>query len=211
MERMLASCCLLLLAVTSAAQQQSSTQGGPADLTSALAQLEQSAQTTSLDLAHLRIEKWKGEKSFKQDAQEKASSLEKNLTAALPEMISGVRNAPGTLAPALKLYRNMNVVYDVLASLTESAGAFGPKEEFRALATDTESIDSARRSLADALEAMAAAQDAELARARAQSRPATSEVKKIVVDDNQPAPKPARKKKPAKAPTPPPESAPKPQ
>jgi hypothetical protein len=211
-------CFLLLTLMQVAAQQQPtasnvSPQGTPvptgtADFNSVLSQLEQSAQTTSLDLAHLRIEKWKGERSTKEEAQSKADSLEKNLSAALPAMISAVRNAPGTLAPALKLYRNMNVVYDVLVSVTESAGAFGSKAEFKALAADTDAVDEVRRALADVLESMAATQDAELARARTQSRPTSSTVKKIVVDENEPVHKPVRKKKSAAPPAAP---APKPQ
>jgi hypothetical protein len=205
-------CFLLLTLMQVAAQQQPtasnvSPQGTPvptgtADFNSVLSQLEQSAQTTSLDLAHLRIEKWKGERSTKEEAQSKADSLEKNLSAALPAMISAVRNAPGTLAPALKLYRNMNVVYDVLVSVTES------KAEFKALAADTDAVDEVRRALADVLESMAATQDAELARARTQSRPTSSTVKKIVVDENEPVHKPVRKKKSAAPPAAP---APKPQ
>jgi hypothetical protein len=202
MRSKLASSVLLLLALACAAQQSApanpSQNSAPADLSFVLPQLEQAAHTTSLDLAHLRIEKWKGDRAMKGDATSKASSLERNLTAALPGLISGVRTAPTSIAPALKLYRNLNAVYDVLATVTESAGAFGPKEEFRALAADLDAIDESRRALADALERTAAAQDAELARLRTQNRqsPATSDVKKIVVDDNQPAPKPRKKKIP---------------
>jgi hypothetical protein len=205
-----ASCAFLLLALACVAQpgvpgqspQNPASPTGPADVNSVLAQLEQAAHTTSLDLAHLRVEKWKADRPSKDDAASKADSLEKNLTAAFPGMVAGVRAAPGSMAPALKLYRNLNVVYDVLATVAEMAGAFGSKEEFRALAADLEAIDSSRRALADALEQTAAAQDAELIRLRTQARPAPpQEVKKIVIDDNQPAPKP-RKKKPVKPPTP---------
>src|SRR5215475_6831662 len=142
------SCALLLLAAASIAQQSTSSdlsQNPPAttsgDFSTVLGPIEQAANTTSLDLAHLRIEKWKGDKSFKADTGSKAASLERNLTAALPEMVAGVRAAPTSMAPALKLYRNLNVVYDVLATVVESAGAFGPKDEFRALAADLDAID----------------------------------------------------------------------
>lgn len=203
-----ASCALLLWGWACAAAQQVPAQSpqsstiASADVSSVLAQLEQAAHTTSLDLAHLRIDKWKTDRPSKDDALSKAGSLERNLTAALPEMIAGVRAAPGTLAPTLKLYRNLNVVYDVLATVAESAGAFGNKDEFRALAADLEAIDSSRRALADALEQTAAAHDAELIKLRGQGKSApSSDVKKIVIDDNEPAPKP-RKKKSTKPPVP---------
>jgi hypothetical protein len=198
-----ASCALLLWGWACATAQQIPAQPpqsstiAPADINPMLAQLEQAAHTTSLDLAHLRIEKWKTDRPLKDDATSKAQSLERNLASALPEMITAVRAAPGSITPALKLYRNLNVVYDVLATVAESAGAFGSKEEFRALAADLEAIDSTRRTLADALEQKAAAHDAELIKLRNQSKPAaSSDVRKIVIDDNDPAPKPRKKKVP---------------
>lgn len=214
MKRIVRSSCWLLLACVLAAAQQ---QGQPAPtsaptslapasagLIATLGALEQAAQTTSLDLAHLRIEKWKGDRAVKDDAAAKTESLEKNLTAALPGMVAAVRANPSSLGPALKLYRNLNAVYDVLAFVAEAAGAFAPKDEFRALAADLQEIDLARRALADTLENMAAAQDLELARLRTQSRAASSsEVKKIVVDDTEPAPKPAPKRRKKAAPPPP--------
>jgi len=57
---------------------------------------------------------------------------------------------------------------------------------FVRLAGDTDAIDTVRRALADSSSA-AAAQDAELARARTQARPAADTgVKKIVIDDMSP-------------------------
>jgi hypothetical protein len=215
------SCCLLLACMLAAAQQPSPTSAsavatapsvGAGSLTALLAPLERAAQTTSLDLAHLRIEKWKGDRAVKDDAAAKTESLERNLTAALPGMVEAVRANPNTLAPALKLYRNLNAVYDVLAFVTEAAGAFAPKDEFRALAGDLQEIDTSRRALADALESMAAAQDQEVLRLRTQIQATPTEVKKIVVDDAEPAPKPAPKRRKKAAPAnPPPASPPQPE
>jgi hypothetical protein len=208
------TCCLLLACMSAAAQQPTPTSASAvatapsasvSSLTALLAPLERAAQTTSLDLAHLRIEKWKGDRAVKDDAAAKTESLERNLTAALPGMVEAVRANPNNLAPALKLYRNLNAVYDVLAFVTEAAGAFAPKDEFRALTGDLHEIDTSRRALADALETMAAAQDQEVLRLRTQIQAAPTEVKKIVVDDAQPAPKPAPKRRKKAAPaTPPP-------
>lgn len=218
------SCCILLACVLAAAQQpgQSSptsasalTAAAPSvsgSLTALLPALERAAQTTSLDLAHLRIEKWKGDRAVKDDAAAKTESLERNLTAALPGMIEAVRANPNNLAPALKLYRNLNAVYDVLAFVAEAAGAFAPKDEFRALAADLQEIDTSRRALADVLENMATAQDQEIVRLRTQIQAAPpAEVKKIVVDDTEPAPKPAPRRRKKAAPATPPPPSPTPQ
>jgi hypothetical protein len=172
---------------------------GSASLGQSLAQIEQVAHQTSLDVAKLRIEKWKTDSSVRRQSQTNADSLLSNLTAALPEMIASSRAAPASVGPGLKIYRDLNVLYDVLSSLAESAGAFGSKDDYRALAGDTESLDAARHSLADYLESQAAAQDAEIVRLRSLSAnsAAKASVPKKVVDDTEPVKKPVRKKKKA--------------
>jgi hypothetical protein len=171
-----------------------------------LSQLEQMAQETLGDLSHVRIEKWKVDARDKDQAQSNSESLRRNLTAALPTLIQNVRANPSSLAANVKLYRNLNAVYDVLSSFTESTGAFGSKDDYNALARDTSNIDGIRRALADQLEQMAAAQDEQLNRLTAQihaqqAQAAAAPPKRVIVDDNAPTPKkPATKKKPA-APT----------
>ncbi len=166
-----------------------------------LSQIEQAAQQSNLDLAKLRIEKWKTDGDTKNQSSANAQSLMRNLIGALPEMLAGVRNAPNSLAPTVKLYRDLNAVYDVLSSLTESAGAFGPKDDYRALATDSQSLDASRRALGDYLENAAAIKDAQVQDllARAATVAKAAPVTRTVVDDNEP-PKPVtrKKKKPVK-------------
>jgi len=172
-----------------------------AQLEPVLASLNQAVQTANLELGRLRIEKWKADSSLKRQSQENADSIQRNLTAALPGMVQQVRSDPQSLAAVFKLYRNMNVLYDVFSNLTESAGAFGPKNEYEALASDTRNLDNARRALGDRLQEMTALRDAELSRLRtqlAQAQQAAVPVapKKIIVDEEIPK-KPVHKKKPA--------------
>lgn len=170
-----------------------------AQFTQVLAQIDQASQQTNLDLAQLRIEKWKTGGDHKQQSQADAESLMKNLSAALPGMVSASRITPNALAPALKLYRDLNALYDVLAGLTESAGAFGPKEDFNALTNDMRAIDAGRRNVGDYLDALAAYRDAEVTRLAQQVAATKAETpKKIVVDDEAPPP-PKHKKSRAKA------------
>jgi len=107
-------------------------------------------------------------------------------------MVAQVRASPQSLAAIFKLYRNLNALYDVLSALAESAGAFGPKADYGALAAHASSLDSLRRTMADYLESLAAARDAEIAGLRA--RAATAPPGKIVIDQESP-PKRSRKKK----------------
>jgi len=206
------ACCLLLALaltvpgtaqVTSRAEPANSAPAGMArpvvDVNSLLARIEQTASAASLEIAQLRIEKWKGDKSFKQQSQENADLLLRNLTAALPTIVSAVRRSPNDFTASFKLYRNLGALYDVMASLAESAGAYGPKNDFEALANQASSLDAARRVMGDRLENLAAQKDAEIARLRSQLRLPPSGAtapKRIVVDDTAPK-RSTKKKKPA--------------
>ncbi len=177
-----------------------------------LSQLDRTIENTRVDLAKVRIDKWKADANSKRQAEENIGSLQRNMTEALPGIVAQVSSNPASVAAAFKLYRNLNALYDVLASVTESAGAFGSRDEYQSLANDTSSIDRLRRSLADQVEQMANAKDSELARIQAQLAQArqaavSAPPKKIIVDENEPVKKPAPKKKkkpaPPATPTPP--------
>jgi len=189
------------ICVAQAAQPVQPAAGAATSITAPLAQLDQTARQTALDLGKLRIEKWKTDNNTKEQTRENAASLEKNLTAALPGLLQQVQANPASVGAAFKLYRNLNVVYDVLSSVTESTGAFGSKDDYQALATDTANLDNLRRNIADSLEQMTSAQDTSYAQlvnqVRAQQQAATAEPsKKVIVDDTEPAKKtPAKKKK----------------
>jgi hypothetical protein len=166
----------------------------PQDLNITLASMEQTAYSTTAQLQALRIDKWKTESSQKQQSQQNAESLVRNLTAALPGMVTAVRSAPSSMAANFKLYRNITALYDVLLPLTESAGAFGQKGEFQALGEQLERWDQIRRAHADYLERLAAQKDVASA-APAGTSSATSKAgkgRKIIVDDE---PAPSKKKK----------------
>ncbi len=175
-------------------------------LNTVLAQLEQTSQTTQLDVANLRIDKWKADGGTKRDAQNNADSVQRNLHSALPEIIGQLRSSPEDLEITFKLYRNLSALYDVFSSIVESAGAFGPKDDFQALENDLSSLDQSRRSLGDRMDDLATAKDAELKHLRTSLQAAQASLaqkqqqqKKIVLEDDSPKPKPVvkKKKKPA--------------
>jgi hypothetical protein len=168
-----------------------------------MSQLESTAVSTSADLSRLRINKWKGPSEAKQQSEANRQSILRNLGSALPGMIAGVRNNPDDVAAGFKLYRNLDALYDVLSSVAESAGAFGPKDDYQSLANDVNSVDQIRRDMADRVETLASSKETELARLRtevraAQAAAAAAPPKKVVVDDTEPAKKPVRKKRVAK-------------
>ncbi len=154
-----------------------------------LDRLQAAASQANLDLGHMRIEKWKADSNSKQQAQGNADSVQRNLTTALPGLVADVRSAPQDVNSEFKLYRNLNVLYDVFVSLTESAGAFGPRNDYEALAQQLSVIDSVRRNLGDELEKLTASTQGELNQLRTQVRTlkqqaaAATPPKKVVVDD----------------------------
>jgi hypothetical protein len=168
-----------------------------------LAQLEATSKNTQDDLTKLRIERWKTDGSSKRQALGNVESIQRNLQNALPEMIKQVRAAPEDVPATFKLYRNLDALYDVLGSVVESAGAFGSKDDFQALANDLTSFEGTRKQIAERLENLAASKEQEIMRLRADLKTAQAAIpaappKKTVVDDTAPAPpkKPVVKKKP---------------
>jgi hypothetical protein len=166
-----------------------------------LSQLEQTSQSMQRDLSGLRIEKWKTDGNTKRGSQADVASIQRNLQNALPAIIAELRNAPESLPPTFKLYRNLDALYDVFASLAESTGAFGSRDEYQAMQNDVNSLESSRRMFADRMEALANSKETELTKLRTDLQNARASEKvaappqKTVVDDTEP-PKPPVKKKP---------------
>ena len=170
-----------------------------------LDQLQQTAQSMNGSVSRLRIDRWRADSGTKQQAQEMASSVSRNLAAALPDLIQASRTQPTSVAAQFKLYHNLTALYETVSSLTETTGAFGNRQEYDALSNDTSRLDAQRRSLASYIQGLAAQDDSELSRLRAQAQaqaaaqaaaPTAAPPKKVIVDDDEKsAAKPAVKKK----------------
>ncbi len=170
-----------------------------------LSQLEATSKATQDDLTKLRIEKWKTDGSTKKQTLGNVDSIQRNLQTALPEITAQLRNSPEDLSATFKLYRNLDALYDVMGSVAELAGAFGPKEDFQSLSNDLSSFEATRKQLADRLANLATSKEQEILRLRTDLKTAQAAIpaapaKKIVVDDNEPPKKPAKKKSAAKKP-----------
>lgn len=158
--------------------------------------LQQASQAALADLSKLRVDKWKTDSNNKRQAKAMVDSVSRNLQDALPGMITEVRNAPEDLAASFKLYHNLDALHDVLGSVAEDVGAFGPKEDYQPLANEANNFDNLRSQLADRIQNLAAGKEAELNRlrtalAQAQAAP-PAPPKKTVVDDTEPE-KPVKK------------------
>jgi len=170
-----------------------------------LAQLEATSKNTQADLAKLRIERWKTSAAAKKETLAKVDSIQRNLQGTLPDVISQLRASPEDLPATFKLYRNLEALCDVVGSVAEDTGAFGSKDELQTLTNDLNGFDGTRKQMAQRMESLSSAKEAEIARLRADLKTAQAAIpvappKKIVVDDNEPPKKPAVKKKPAAKP-----------
>jgi len=176
------------------------------ELNGMLTELEATSKGTQGDLVKLRIERWKTDNSYKKQVLANMDSIQRNLQSALPEIMAQLRAAPEDLSATFKLYRNLDALYDVLGSVAESAGAFGSKDDYQALANDLAGFENTRKQMAQRVENLSSAKEAEIVRLRtdlktAQAAIPTPPPKKTVVDDNVPAkPTPPAKKKAATKP-----------
>src|SRR5580658_4616748 len=188
-----------------------SAQGAPVSYASVtqlgglLTQLETTSKAAQGDLTNLRIERWKTDAGTKKQALGNVDSILRNLQNALPGIVEKLRVAPEDVPATFNLYRNLDALYDVLGGVVEETGAFGSKDDFQALANDLKSFEGTRKTLADRLENLAMAKEAEIVRLRSDLKTAQAAIpveppKKTVVDDNEPAKKPPVKKKPAAKP-----------
>lgn len=167
-----------------------------------LSQIEDASKDTQADLDRLHIDRWKTDKTTKAQALTNVDSIQRNLQAALPDIIGQLRAAPENVPDTFKLYRNLDALYDVLGNVVELTGAFGPRDDAQSLGNDLNAFEAARRQMAERIENLSTAKESEIVRLRTELKTAQAAIpaeppKKVIVDDNEPPKKPAVKKKPS--------------
>jgi len=166
------------------------------DLNTILLQVQKATSSANANLGKLRIEKWKTDSQQKQQMQQVADSLQKNIANAVPGLISDVQTSRGGVLASFKLYHNLNVVYEFLSSMAEAAGAYGKKEEYQPLEGDATALDTVRQNLSTYIEQAAGKMEAANRAANSvQARQTPGTVvpgrKVVVIDEND---TPARKR-----------------
>ena len=174
------------------------------NLNAILSDLQHVSLTTNGDLAKLRIERWKADASEKQQMQQVSDSLQRNITQAVPGLISELQASPASVVKAFQLYHNLNVVYEFLSSLSEAAGAYGKREEYDPLASDASGLDRVRQQLSNYIEHSATNLELQLKNSAAPKPSATQATqqapKKVIIDDSTPTATKKKKKKPSPVP-----------
>jgi len=169
-----------------------------------LADLERVSAATQSDLAQLKTEKrnfswktawrfWHRESSHSERTQEIAGSVQRNLHDALPGLVQNAR-ATSSFSATFKLYNDLSVLCGMLDSLVESVKAEGKKGD-GPLINDAAAMGRIRQDLATYVEQKAAALDANGTPPYTWTSVSTRNgpVRKIVVDDNIPEKRPAKK------------------
>jgi hypothetical protein len=181
------------------------------ELNAIVLQVQQATSSASVNIGKLRIEKWKTDSGQKQQLQQIADSLQKNIANAMPGLINDVSGSKGSALTSFKLYHNLNVLYEFLSGLADAAGSLGKREEYEPLATDAAAIDTARQNLSTYIEQTVGKLES-ANRALTGTNPAQSHQpgtvvpgrKVVVIDETDPAPPKKRAKSTKKKASPPP-------
>jgi hypothetical protein len=128
---------------------------GRMDLNSALISLDRVSQATQSDIANMHVENWKSgwksgflkSGSHQAEAQQAATSLQRNLRYALPELIHNVQSSRGSMSTTFKLYDDVSLVCEAVDSLINASEAAGKKSEAASLTDDYSALTKVRRSL----------------------------------------------------------------
>jgi hypothetical protein len=128
---------------------------GRMDLNTALIDLDRVSQATQSDIANMHVEKWKSGwkpgfmkgNSHQAEAQQAATSLQRNLAYALPGLMHDVQNSRGSLSATFKLYDDVSLVCEAVDSLINASEAAGKKNEAAPLGDDYSALTRIRRSL----------------------------------------------------------------
>ena len=126
------------------------------DLNTALISLDRVSQATQNDIANMHVESWKSGwkpgfmksgNSHQAEAQQAATSLQRNLRYALPELIHNVQSSRGSMSTTFKLYDDVSLLCEAVDSLINASEAAGKKNEAAPLQEDYTALAKVRRSL----------------------------------------------------------------
>ena len=136
--------------------QHKSADTGHTDLNTALINLDRVSQATQNDIANMHVESWKsgwkpgfmkGGNSHQAEAQQAATSLQRNLRYALPELMHNVQSSHGSMSTTFKLYDDVSLVCEAVDSLINASEASGKKNEASPLLDDYAALAKVRRSI----------------------------------------------------------------
>jgi hypothetical protein len=144
----------------------------------------------NLAVSGVDVHRWKVPGEVKDTTTSDIQSIQRDLSGTLPSLVSQAQAAPGAIAPAFAVFRNLDALYDVLLRVTETATLAGSQQEAAHLESARAELQTRRSQLGTALQATAASQDTSVVQLRtalqtARQTAASTQAapKKIVVND----------------------------
>lgn len=192
--RLLSSLCLIALCGPCAAlaQMPANTPAQTAKTPSAI--MQPALDTLRQTLTTLRPDKWKGSGALREEAGANIGSIQRDLETTLPTLLAAADGNPNSIAKGLPAYRNIEALYDVLLRVAEAGGLAAPNDQNAALESARASLEDARRSFGDNLQADALAQEKQIGDLQAAVRAASPAPAPVAC----PPPPTTKKRKPRK-------------
>ena len=170
-----------------------STQAAPSQL------LQRSLDLLRQTLRDTRVEKWKGPRATREEAQTNLASIQRDVDSTLPALLAAADAAPGSPAKALPAYRNVEALYDVVLRVTAAASLQAPGDQSSELDQALAALEDGRKALGDRLESDTEAQEKRVSELQAALKAIPAPPPVAAAPAVCPAPPPAKKKvKPAK-------------
>lgn len=171
-------CSPLLLCGAQAPSNGAPPQDVPASPATLSGLLKPSLDTVQQTLDGLRLEKWK-RGTVREEADANVADIEKDLQTTLPPLVTEADQAPGTISKVLPVFRNIDALYDVLLRVVEASRVSAPAEQVTSLQDSLIGLGSARRKLAEQLQATALAQEKQIGDLRETLKAQTAAVRAV--------------------------------
>ncbi len=114
----------------------------PAPAGFAFANLRPALANVQNAISGLSISHWKAPSATRAATQQDVASMQRDLSATLPELMTQAEGASAALSPSFAVFRNIDALYDVLLRVTETAALAGSE-------SDASSLEEARAGLED--------------------------------------------------------------
>jgi hypothetical protein len=147
----------------------------PANLPAISGSVQPSIDTLTTAVNLIKVDKWKGG-SVRTEASGNISSIQKDLQATLPGLLSDSDGSPGSISKLLPVSRNLGALYAVVIRVWDGARIAAPGEQVDQLQQAMTALDKARRAVDDRLQTLAAGSekavgDLQISLAKAQAAP----------------------------------------
>ena len=123
--------------------------------------LQPAIDTVNKTLGNINLEKWK-RGNIRGEAGDNIGKILQDLKETLPPLLNDADAAPGSVAKALPVARNVGAVYDVLLRVVEASRIAAPPEQISALQDALLSLSNARLALDARMQEEATAMEKEV-------------------------------------------------